>query len=43
VTVKWDGGWLQADHLAALVEMGLDGLEIYHTLIHPLGYGMMGV
>jgi predicted metal-dependent phosphoesterase TrpH len=30
VTVKCGGGWLQTDRVAALVEMGLDGLEIYH-------------
>lgn len=30
VTVECSAGWLQADHIAALVEMGLDGLEIYH-------------
>jgi predicted metal-dependent phosphoesterase TrpH len=29
VTVKCHEGWLQAKHVAALVEMGLDGLEVY--------------
>jgi predicted metal-dependent phosphoesterase TrpH len=29
-TVKCGGHWLQANQLAPLVEMGLDGLEIYH-------------
>jgi predicted metal-dependent phosphoesterase TrpH len=29
VTVKCHDGWLQARHVAALVEMGLDGLEVY--------------
>jgi len=29
-TVKCSNNWLQADQLALLVEMGLDGLEIYH-------------
>ena len=28
--VECDTGWLQAAHVAALVEMGLDGLEVYH-------------
>lgn len=34
VTVECDEGWLKAKHIAVLVEMGLDGLEIYH---HRLG------
>jgi predicted metal-dependent phosphoesterase TrpH len=28
--IKCDGDWLQESDVAALVEMGLDGLEIYH-------------
>jgi predicted metal-dependent phosphoesterase TrpH len=28
--VKCDDNWLQADQLALLAEMGLDGLEVYH-------------
>jgi predicted metal-dependent phosphoesterase TrpH len=29
-TIRCDGQWLQAEQMAALVEMGLDGVEIYH-------------
>jgi hypothetical protein len=28
--VECDAGWLQAPQIATLVEMGLDGLEVYH-------------
>lgn len=28
--VKWGDNWLQANQLALLAEMGLDGLEVYH-------------
>jgi len=33
--VQTSNGWLSVDHIASLVDFGLDGLEIYHHRLKP--------
>jgi predicted metal-dependent phosphoesterase TrpH len=35
VVINNGRGWLTADDMAVLVEMGLDGIEIYHPRLYP--------
>lgn len=33
--IPWSDGWLQAEQIAELVDMGLDGIEVYHFRLDP--------
>jgi predicted metal-dependent phosphoesterase TrpH len=36
IAVNCDGSWISAEQLASLVEVGLDGLEIYHHTVDEI-------